>query len=94
MEGMTPSEDRPPVKDRQQDQRPAGAEVTGAREPAGPAPCGRLTGILRRPGARARRAAHVLPGAGTRGRPVLRWLVRLALVIVLALGGILSKRLR
>ena len=86
---MTPSEDRPPVKDRQHDQRPAGAEVTGAREPAGPAPRGRLAGILRRPGARARHAAHVLPAAGTRGRAVLRWLGRLALVIVLALGGIL-----
>ena len=87
MEGMTPSENGSPVEDEQQ-QRPAGDGATGAREPAGPASRGRLVRVLRRLGARAGNALRLLPGRGARGRAVLRWLVRLALVIVLAVGGI------
>ena len=86
MERMTSSEDGSPVTDERQ-QHPAGNGATGAREPAGRSPRRRLTGRLSRLRATAARVVRVVAGRGTRGRAVLRWLGRLALVIILAVGG-------
>jgi predicted phosphodiesterase len=83
---MAPLEDRSPAKDEQR--HPAGDGVSGAGKPTGPASRMRTTADRRRLGVRAGHALRVLPGRGTRGRVVLRWLGRLALVIVLAVGGI------
>ena len=87
MERMTSSEDGSPVTDERR-QHPAGDGATGAREPAGRSARRRLTGRLSRSRATAAHVVRVVAGRGTRRRTVLRWLGRLALVIILAVGGI------
>jgi predicted phosphodiesterase/ribosomal protein L30/L7E len=87
MEGMTSSEDGSPVKDERR-QHAARDGATRARGPAGRSPRQRLIGRLLRLRATGAHVVRVVAGRGTRGRAVLRWLGRLALVIILAVGGI------
>jgi predicted phosphodiesterase len=87
MERTTSSEDGSPVKDERW-QHPAEDGATRAREPARRSPRRRLIGRLSRLRATAARAVRGVAGRGKRRRAVLRWLGRLALVIILAGGGI------
>jgi predicted phosphodiesterase len=87
MERMTSFADGSPVTGERRQHR-AGDGATGAREPAGRSPRRRWIGRSSRLRATAARVVRVVAGRGTRGGAVLRWLGRLALVIILAVAGI------